>query len=301
MAFDWSTIELATSPWRSTVVPDALPILIRWAKEGEPRTYSDLGEELLEHYDHPVMPRKDLYGAVAGAIAQALDRLSDETGERIPPLHAILVNKRTRIAGEGAIRISPAYFTGKDTSTPDAMRAQLEAAMDDVFNWPHWDRIAAHFGVDVLEPATGVKDEGQAISLPVLPPQMGGESKEHQALKAWVAAHPEEFEDLGAFPTGTNEKLLSSGDRLDVYFKNDQGLQLAVEVKTSSCSEDELKRGVFQAVKYRAVLRAMQKSENKIPNGEAMLVCTRKPADQTKQLMKRLNVRFQLAPLAAER
>lgn len=301
MAYDWSTIDLAATPWRSKVVPHALPILIRWAKEGEPRTYSDLGEELFENYGHRVMPRKDLYGAVAGAIANALDRLSEETGERIPPLHAILVNKRTRIAGEGAIRISPAYFAGKDTSTPVAMRAQLEAAMDDVFNWPHWDRIAAHFGVDVLEPASGVKDDGEPIPLPVLPAQMGAESEEHQALKAWVAAHPEEFEDLGVFPKGSNEKRLSSGDRLDAYFKNDEGLELAVEVKTSACSEDELKRGVFQAVKYRAVLRAMQKAEDKVPNGEAVLVCTRKPTRETKVLMKRLNVRFQLAPLTAEK
>lgn len=300
MAYDWSSIELATTPWRSTVVPDALPILIKWAKEGEPRSYSDLAAELHEHFNHPVMPRKDLYGAVAGAIAQALDRLSNETGERIPPLHAIMVNKRSGIAGEGAVRISPAYFAGKDTSTPVAMRAQLEQAMQDVFHYDRWDWVASLFEAPTLAPSSGVKDDGEAIALPKLPDAMAGESAQHQALKAWVAAHPEEFADYGPFESGKNEQPLSSGDRLDVFFRNDDTM-LAVEVKTSQCSEDELKRGVFQAVKYRAVLRAMQQSENRVPNGEAVLVSTRKPGKETLALIHRLKVRFQLAPLVAEK
>ena len=129
---------------------------------------------------------------------------------------------------------------------------------------------------------------------------MGAESAEHKALKRWVAAHPEEFADYGPFEEGINERLLSSGDRLDVFFSNDDTM-LAVEVKTSQCSEDELKRGVFQAVKYRAVLRAMQQSENRVPNGEAVLVSTRKPGKETLALIHRLKVRFQLAPLEAER
>lgn len=67
--------------------------------------------------------------------------------------------------------------------------------------------------------------------------------------------------DHGSFATGTNEKHLSSGDRLDAHFDNGKQ-RLAVEVKTSGCSEDELQRGVYQAVKYRAILRAEQKAQH---------------------------------------
>lgn len=105
--------------------------------------------------------------------------------------------------------------------------------------------------------------------------------------------------DYGDFTTGTNEKLLSSGDRLDAHFDNGRH-RLAVEVKTSRCSEDELQRGVYQAVKYRAVLRAEQKAIRHVPNGEAVLVCTRAPNAETRALIKRLQVRFQQVPLEAE-
>lgn len=76
--------------------------------------------------------------------------------------------------------------------------------------------------------------------------------------------------------------------------------RLAVEVKTSRCSEDELQRGVYQAVKYRAVLRAEQKAIRHVPNGEAVLVCTRAPNAETRALIKRLQVRFQKVPMDAE-
>jgi hypothetical protein len=118
-------------------------------------------------------------------------------------------------------------------------------------------------------------------------------------LKAWVASHPEEFVDYGNFPAGTNERLLSSGDRLDAHFDNGRH-RLAIEVKTSKCSEEELQRGVSQAVNYRAIVRAEQKAMRFVPNGEAVLVCTRAPNAETRALIKRLQVRFQQVPLEAE-
>ena len=176
--FDWSKAEFARTPWRSQVIPDALPILIRWAQEGEAHSYSDLAQELHDTFGHEIKPRKDLYGTVAGGVAQALEWLSDQWEEPIPPLR--------------------------------------------------------------------------------------------------------------------------SGDRLDAHFDNGRH-RLAVEVKTSKCSEDELQRGVYQAVKYRAIVRAEQKAVRHVPNGEAVLVCTRSPNAETRALIKRLQVRFQQAPLEAEK
>lgn len=87
-------------------------------------------------------------------------------------------------------------------------------------------------------------------------------------MTRWVASHPEELADFGRYPVGTNEKLRSSGDRPDVHFDNGKQ-RLALEVKTSRCSEDELQRGVYQAVKYRAILRAEQKATRQVPNGDS--------------------------------
>lgn len=300
--FDWSKVEFARTPWRSQVIPDALPILIRWAQEGEPRSYSDLAQELHDNYGHEIKPRKDLYGAVAGGVAQALQWLSAQWKQPIPPLHAIVVNKATKHAGEGAITISPAYFAGKKLDTEEERRAQLQEAMEDVFTYPDWDRVARALGATMLTPAFGQVEEGATgapIALPNVQQGGGPESAEHQALKRWVASHPEELADFGNYPAGTNEKLLSSGDRLDAYFDNGKQ-RLGVEVKTSRCSEDELQRGVYQTVKYRAILRAEQKATRHVPNGETVLVCTRRPNAETRALIKRLQVRFQQVPLEAE-
>lgn len=299
--FKWSDVPLAQTPWRSQVIPDALPVLIRWAQEGEARTYTDLAQELHDIYGHAIKPRKDLYGAVAGGIAQAIQWLSERWKEPIPPLHAIVINKNTKHPGEGAIRISPAYFAGKKLDTEDDRREQLKEAMEDVFTYPDWDRVARALGASTLMPSGGRKPDDPETVLPLPRVQQGGpESAEHQALKRWVAVHPNELEDHGTFPVGINEKLLSSGDRLDVYFENDTQ-RLGVEVKTSRCSEDELQRGVYQAVKYRAILRAEQKALRHVPNGEAVLVCTRAPNAETRALIKRLQVRFQQVPVEAEK
>ena len=300
--FQWSNVQLANSPWRSQVVPDALPILIRWAKEGEPRTYGDLAQELHDNYGHPIKHRKDLYGAVAGGVAQAIQWLSEQWNEPIPPLHAIVINKSTKHPGDGAIRIAPAYFDGKKLNTEDDRREQLKEAMNDVFTYPHWDRVAGALGAPVLKPSGGTKADRPQSVLPLPRVQVGGgpESAEHQALKRWVAAHPEVFGAFGIFSVGYNEHLLSSGDKLDVHFGNAEQ-RLGVEVKTSRCSEDELQRGVYQAVKYRAVLRAEQKALGQVPNGEAVLVCTRVPSAETEALINRLQVRFQQVLLVAEK
>jgi hypothetical protein len=300
--FKWSDVALAQSPWRGQVIPDALPVLIRWAQEGEPRSYSDLAQELHDTYGHVIKPRKDLYGAVAGGITQAIQWLSEQWNEPIPPLHAIVINKNTKHPGEGAIRISPAYFAGKNLETGADRREQLKEAMEDVFTYPDWDRVARALGASILPRSGGLKpnDPDSVLRLPRVQQGGGPESAEHQALKRWVAARPDELEDHGTFPAGSNEKLLSSGDRLDVYFEN-TAQRLGVEVKTSRCSEDELQRGVYQAVKYRAILRAEQKALRHVPNGDAVLVCTRAPNAETKALIKRLQVRFQQLPVEAEK
>lgn len=301
--FDWSMVEFARSRWRKTVIPHALPILIRWAEEGEAHTYGDLAQELHDLYGHDIKPRKDLYGTVAGGVAQALQWLSEQWKEPVPPLHTIVVNKATRFAGDGAINIAKVYFAGKKLDTEEDRRAHLKQAMDDVFTYPDWDRVARALGADMLTPSTGpLKDlaDEQPIALPNVQQGGGPESKEHQSLKLWVRNHPEELADYGAFGEGKNEALISSGDRLDVLFDNGNQ-RLAVEVKTSRCSEDELQRGVYQAVKYRAILRAEQKAMRHVPNGEAVLLCTRAPGSETRTLIKRLQVRFQQVPLEAER
>lgn len=52
------------------------------------------------------------------------------------------------------------------------------------------------------------------------------------------------------------EYTLLSGDRLDVYFQLKDGTQVAVEVKSDISDDADILRGIYQCVKYDAVLKA---------------------------------------------
>jgi hypothetical protein len=58
---------------------------------------------------------------------------------------------------------------------------------------------------------------------------------------------------------GKTEHRLASGDCVDVVFQNDDGW-LAVEVKSKLSPIADIVRGMFQCVKYRAVIDAQQLS-----------------------------------------
>src|SRR5690606_22847771 len=99
----------------------------------------------------------------------------------------------------------------------------------------------------------------------------GGESEEHKALKAYVAQNPKVI-GLGAnTPVGTTEYPLPSGDSLDVSF-NSQEVLVAAEVKSSISAESDIVRGLFQCVKYRAVMEAVLLTESLPQNARALLV-----------------------------
>jgi hypothetical protein len=98
-----------------------------------------------------------------------------------------------------------------------------------------------------------------------------GESPEHQALKLFVKDRPELVGLASRFAPGLVEKLLFSGDRPDVFFSYKKSW-VAVEVKSRISNDDDLNRGLFQCVKYSAVLRAEQLEKGDVPNASAYLV-----------------------------
>lgn len=94
------------------------------------------------------------------------------------------------------------------------------------------------------------------------PPETGrrpgaGESPEHRKLKMWAAANPEEL-GLSRAMVGRPEQGLLSGDRIDVLFSDGANF-VAVEVKSILSSEDDWQRGIYQCVKYGAVVVAQER------------------------------------------
>ena len=100
----------------------------------------------------------------------------------------------------------------------------------------------------------------------------GGEGREHRRLKEFIASHPQ----VVGLPKGLRGELeycLPSGDRADVLFKN-AGAWIAVEVKASNSPEEDVARGIFQCIKYQAVVEALQTSGELPPDARAILVLT---------------------------
>jgi hypothetical protein len=98
----------------------------------------------------------------------------------------------------------------------------------------------------------------------------GGEGQDHRRLKEFIAANPHVV-GVPAGLTGMLEYPLPSGDCVDVLFQNGDAW-LAVEVKGRHSPEADVARGIFQCIKYQAIVEAYQTSKELPPDARAILV-----------------------------
>lgn len=292
--------------WTDKMARATLPILLWAAKHHRTITYKQLAEELHRRTRDPIKRRMTLYGKPAGKIGEILIRLSDETGLDIPPLNSIVVNAGTGLPGAGATYfikrlLAPNLRQGLGRGDVNAL---AQAAVNAVLNHHDWDLVAKALNVKKLPTVQVLQEssfESEPIRLPEQQPMAGGysESLQHKALKCWAIANPKFFRRYGNFGVGTNEFRLESGDSLDGYLCS-QIARLAIEVKASNAPDSEVFRGIFQCIKYRATLRAMQLADSVIPNANAILLLTRDAPAEAKRLAKRLQVDILRAPVGSD-
>lgn len=235
----------------------ALPLLVRQAQAGAPVFYSDLAEEL-------GMPNPRNLNYVLGSIGQSLERLSKDWNTKVPPIQCLVVNKNTGLPGEGI-----GWFLVKKEDFAALplrqKRAIVEAELQHIFSYPRWPEVLK--GLE-LEPTTSDFTPFVSKATGGLG---GGESEDHKALKEYVARNPKVI-GLGAnTPAGITEYLLPSGDSLDVSF-NGKKVWVAAEVKSSISAESDIIRGLFQCIKYRAIMEAVLLTESRPQNARALLV-----------------------------
>jgi hypothetical protein len=232
----------------------ALPILVRQAEAEHPIFYSDLAEEL-------GMSNARNLNFPLGSIGQTLERLSRVWGEQIPPLQCLVSNKHSRLPGEGI-----GWFLIKRADFRALSRAQqrsiVQAALTKVFAYRRWREVLA------------------ALSLPYTPPNFteavlqaanfgGGESD--RVLKEFIAKNPRAIGLAATASMGKVELPLASGDKIDVSFELGNEWIVA-EVKPLHSPVADLMRGLFQCVKYRAVMEAVQAVRGRERNARAILV-----------------------------
>lgn len=89
------------------------------------------------------------------------------------------------------------------------------------------------------------------------------------------------------------EQLLPSGDKLDVYFELADGTNVAVEVKSSTSDDADITRGIFQCVKYKAILEAKKIIDPKVYDIKVIYITARDLTDIHKSLISSLSVNHQ--------
>lgn len=217
-----------------------LPILVRQAEANRTVYYEALAQEVN-------MPNPRTLNYPLDCIGRTLLELSDRWQSDIPPIEGLVVNKTTRLPGPGFDG-----FLEKDGGswkTKDERKALIKIAWAKIYAYPYWREILSELQLDmttntaqhVIEKAGHTGGEG--------------EGADHFALKEYVRLNPQSSGLINSEGPGEAEYCLPSGDRIDVLF-NYRKVIHAVEVKPFNSAEADLARGLFQCVKYRAVLQA---------------------------------------------
>lgn len=258
----------------TSLVSRSIPILIRWANSGiTTNTYGDLIKEL-------GMTKFSGIGHTLGCIEDVIDKLRQETKEPIPTLNA-LIRGKDGLPSYGFEYVNEYY---SKMSLQDKKR-YVEGVNNETLNYKNWDAVLQAL---CLKPSVvnSVKDEtvirsGKSYGI--------GEGPHHKALKEYVYNHPGSI-GLKVIDKKDTEYVLLSGDRLDVYFEQKNGTRIAVEVKSIVSPDDDILRGIYQCVKYKAVLDAENKAHGIFRKSHCILVIEGVLSESNRQVKNSLGV-----------
>ena len=255
-----------------------IPILVRWAKSGlKNQTYGDMFRELgVEHYSG--------IGNALGYIEDVIEELRQETGKKdIPTLNTLCKSSTTMLPSYGFSYVFPNYKKLK----PSEKKVISDGLDAKTCSYKNWDWVLKELG---LKPAPILtREQLSELSKPIY--GGGGEGEEHKAIKEYICKHPESI-GYKKVKTAETEYVLPSGDRLDVYFELEDGTHVAIEVKPSISPEQDLVRGIFQCVKYKAVMEALRAVECADYNVDVLLVAAKKLSPLNQSLAKELGVEY---------
>ena len=227
----------------------------------------------------------------------AMKRIADRF-PAAPLLNVLLVRKEDGMPGDGAGFFLANRFDVKKLGKKDARknyprlwRQYFDQAADEVYAYPDWEAVYDAIYSQKLMRDTPVS-KGMEVDGTVF--GGGGEGKNHRALRLWVQSNSHivcpRLKDVRA----ETEVPLYSGDRVDVvYFA--PNATVGIEVKSKDSNWFDLQRGVYQCVKYRAVLAAQDGRES--PNIQVFLVTETELDSDLHALAKRLGVKHAVHPV----
>lgn len=294
-------------PTRENLRIFAAPPLTRWlinaAESRSLVTYGEAKLRLETDYNFSTIFSTEM-GVPAGKLMNDILALYPDA----PLLNVLLVQQGDRMPGNGAGSFLATRFKRPELAEknarskyPKVWRQTFDNAVHHVYSFMHWSEIYKNvYQTDYIEePIIRQNNKGQSKSeRDGLPRGRTGEGPNHRALRLWVKNNPGElFYKLGYVRSETEVDLLS-GDRVDVVFYASD-CTVVLEVKSSDSNLGDLTRGVYQCVKYRAVLTAMDAREK--PNIITVLVTETELPGFLAELTKLLGITHLQAPLPHER
>jgi hypothetical protein len=246
----------------------ALPHLVLAAQQGCTLTYGELADKIGQH------PR---------AIRHALGYIRDEicTPRNLPYLTAIVINQDALLPGKSFLP------EGTEHLDKEAYEQAFQEHRDAVFNCQEWDALLRDIGLGPIAKTADDLDEEGYIYNEVLARRGGsGEGQPHLQLKMYVAHNPARF---GLYAKGDPqiEFLFVSGDKCDVVFELGELGTAVMEIKNGE--RGELVKGIYQAIKYRALMEA-QKGHGESHPVQAHLIAYTIPED-IEHFASRFNVK----------
>ena len=269
----------------------AVKPLARWligaARRSTTLTYGEAASRLENECGFSKLPRASRAGWTAGALQYAIHEHDPST----PLLNVLLVQKGTGLPGSGAREFLATRYPeerrlgkkGVHTAYPELWARYARLAIAEAHRYDGWEALYEQlYGAYVPDPFYAPRKRTGGGG-------GGGEGPKHKALREWVWKHPESIHKRFRHVDSKTEVDLLSGDRVDVVYWAPREV-VVIEVKSRISDFDDFQRGVYQCVKYRAVMVAQEQEEKSGRRVRALLVTeTPLPVDLARTA-KRLHV-----------
>lgn len=255
----------------------ALPLLVAHAKAKTTVTYGQFAKEM-----KMLNPRN--LNWVLGALGSELQILEKKWNEEIPPLNCLVLNKNDGTPQHGIEFYMPLEEFEKLALAKKKLTVQL--VMSDIWDYQKWDEVLRNFKLEPIVPSDSAVL--QKLAKEIRYGRGGGESEEHRRLKEYVKDNPKVV-GLGKPIFGKTEYCFHSMDEIDVLFRFDSGW-VGIEVKGKSSDDADIMRGIFQCIKYQALIEATQRYEQAKVNARVLLALGGKLSDELRQLTGILHI-----------
>mgnify|MGYP001129940790 CR=1 FL=1 len=255
----------------------ALPILVRQAIANETIIYSDLAQEI-------DMPNPRNLNYVLGSIGETLKIVSTNWETDIPPINCLVINKNTQLPGDGVYVFVDDVNNYKNLSL-NQKRDIVKKELVKIFTFSRWNEVLAYLD---LPPAQN-PDYSHHLRAIARGNYGVGESQAHQKFKEFVSKNPQVLGLPRSIAPGEVEFMLPSTDVVDVLFIHGHEWVVA-EVKSHISDLHDIYRGLYQCIKYQALVEAYQKEIGESPNCRVVLVLQGNFPDELNILKNLLNI-----------